>query len=126
MGMLQLPDYRFYDGFEGEGELELDLDGNKEESIHIWEGYLSDVLHDPDMSGNGWTGFMRDWQQGERTLDSYRQNVPIEDLDEYIEDWKQYANIEFSAPISKECYEFILAFMEYAKREGRTVTVTYW
>lgn len=125
MDMFNLPDDRFYNGYEDEPEVELSLDGNEQESIHIWFGYISDILDHPDLSGNGWTGFMRDYQQGERTIENLGQIVPI-DLDEYIADWKQYSDRVFDLPETKECYDFILAFMEYARREGRTVTVTYW
>ncbi|MCD8294258.1 MAG: hypothetical protein LUE27_03275 [Clostridia bacterium] len=124
-GLPVLPDWRFYRGYEGEPELILTYDNVKDMSLHIWDGYIYDILCKPDLSGNGWDGFTRDYQQGERTFDWHNDNVPIEDLDEYIIDLKQYYDREFMFVETRKCLDLIVAFLEEAKKSHHTVYVNY-
>ena len=53
--------------------------------------YFSNIFGEPDLSGKGWNGFTRDWQQMERAFSIENQHpVPIDDIDEYLTDLYSY------------------------------------
>ena len=88
--------------------------------------YFYDIFCEPDLSGKGWSGFTRDWQQLERTFcDEYYAPKPIVDPDEYLNDLYTYKrrmeHCEY--PDSLKVYQLVCKFLEYAKENGLTVTV---
>lgn len=88
--------------------------------------YFSDIFGEPDLSGKGWSGFTRDWQQLERTFCvDYYDPKPVPDLDEYLNDLYTYKNRmeNYEDPDSRKVYQLVCRFLEYARENGWTVTV---
>lgn len=112
----------FYNGFEDEYEIELIISETPEYNIHIWEGYFDDIFKEPPLDGKGWSGFTRDFQQLERT---YREKDRSIDTDEYLNDLYIYKERKFDFEETKACYELLCSFLEYAKKNGRTVKVNW-
>ena len=46
--------FTFYEGYEDESEIVLCIE--KDEAIHIWEGYFDDIFDSPSLDGKGWKG----------------------------------------------------------------------
>lgn len=113
----------FYDGFEDEHEIELFIGEKPELSIHIWEGYFSDIFSEPSFAEKGWYGFTRDFQQCERT---FEEKEVVVDVDEYYLDLMNYKDKKFRFEETKECYNLLCAFFEYAKANNETVKVNWW
>ena len=113
----------FYDGFEGEPEIELFTAENPNFNIHIWVGYISDIYDKPIFDGNEWRGFTRDYQQEIGTYD--KEDVTI-DTAEYYEDLLNYKDKDFRFEETRKCYELLCCFLEYAKENGKTVKVNWW
>lgn len=44
MGIGKIDNYKFYEGFEGEEEVEFSANDENMETLHIWEGYFSDIF----------------------------------------------------------------------------------
>lgn len=42
-------DFAFYEGYEDESEIVLCIE--KDEAIHIWEGYFDDIFDSPSLDG---------------------------------------------------------------------------
>ncbi len=113
----------FYNGFEGEPEIELFIADNPEFNIHIWDGYISDIFDTPNFDGNEWKGFTRDYQQEVRTYDE--KDVPI-DIEEYYLDLMNYKNKHFRFEETRECFDLIAELFEYAKENSLGVKVNWW
>jgi hypothetical protein len=122
IGML-VNNSEFYDGFEDEHEIELFINEDAELNIHIWEGYFSDIFGEPSFDREGWYGFTRDFQQCERTFEE--KDVDI-NVDEYLLDLLNYKNKTFRFEETKDCYELMRTFLEYAKANSKTVKVNWW
>ncbi len=113
----------FYDGFEDEPEIEIFIAENTNFNIHIWVGYISDIYDKPIFDGNEWKGFTRDYQQEIGTYE--KEDVTI-DTAEYYEDLLNYKDKDFRFEETRECYELLCSFIEYAKENGKTVKVNWW
>ena len=113
----------FYDGFEGEPEIGLFIAENPELNIHIWDGYFGNIFRDPLFNGKEWNGFTHDFQQLERTY--VEEDIAI-DVNEYLNDLYTYNRHIFEFEETRECYELICRFLEYAKKNGKTVKVNWW
>ena len=88
--------------------------------------FFWDIFGEPDLSGKGWSGFTRDWQQLERTFCfENTQPVPVDDLDEYLHDLCTYKSRmeHHEYPDSRKVYQLICDFLAYAKKTGMTVMV---
>lgn len=103
--------YDYYKGFEGEEEIILEFKNNPTYNIHIWCGYFEDIIEEPSLNGKGWKGFTRDFHQDEGAYDEDEYEINIQ---EYKEDIEQYKNRVFNYRETKEVYELIIKFMEYA------------
>ena len=58
--------------------------------------YFSNIFGEPDLSGKGWNGFTRDWQQMECAFSIESQHpVPIDDIDEYLTDVETEGEYKF-------------------------------
>ncbi len=113
----------FYDGFEDEAEIELFFSDETEYNIHIWDGYFSDIFREPSLDGKGWNGFTRDFHQLERTYEN--KDVSI-DIEEYLNDLYIYKNRLFELEDTRECYDLLCSFLEYAKSNNKMVKVNWW
>ncbi len=118
-----LPNYKFYDGYEGEPEVVLNICEKEEMSLHIWEGYFEDVFENALLNGDGWSGFTRDVQQCERTFAGDGASVCI-DIDEYLTDLRSYRGCAFEFKETAECLELICDFLTEAKQMNYSVQVS--
>ncbi|MBE6848482.1 MAG: hypothetical protein E7502_01040 [Ruminococcus sp.] len=96
--------------------------------ITFWEAYFMDIFSEPVFPvfpETEWYGFTRDWQQFQRTLDFKVDPIPIENLDEYLNDLYTYKERmeHYKDERSRECYRLICDFLAYAKETGMTVMV---
>ena len=115
--------YTFYEGFEGETEIELSSNNQNMETLHIWDGFFLDLFGEPSLDGKGWNGFTRDYNQFEGAFGDDSEAV-ISDIDEYINDLKIYENREFKFSNTRDVYNLLLSWLNKAKATGSTVTVT--
>lgn len=123
MGIGPLIDnYKYYEGFEGEDELVLCISTQQDKCIHVWCGYLDDILREPVLDGTGWKGFTRDYHQLEGAFAENGKTIDIEP-EEYLEDLLQYENRSFSAYETSEVFDLIVAFLKYAVNEHLKVSM---
>lgn len=109
-------DERFY----GIGdELVLSLKEHPKYNIHIWEGFIFDILRDAKAAGDYWAGFTRDYNEMVRTFCG--DPVEMEDISEYINDLLLYKDDEFEDDEDREAYTLILDFLRFAKENNQTV-----
>ena len=106
----------YYEGFEREDEVVFSLVSNPEMSVHLWIGYLDDILGEPPLNGSEWTGLTRDYHQTEGAFSQEVESVTV-DPTEYLADLQQYADRKFDEPETAEVYQLIIAFLKYAVEE---------
>lgn len=106
----KIDNYKFYKGYEGEEEIELSTSDNSMETLHIWEGFFSDIFCEPTLDGKGWHGFTRDYNQFEGAFDDSCSEAVITNLQEYIDDLKLYKNRNFKFEETKEVYDLICSW----------------
>lgn len=114
--------YTFYEGFEGEKEIILSLESDQEISIHLWSGYLDDILREPTLNGSAWTGFTRDYHQLEGAFSEEGNSVAV-DPTEYLNDLQQYTGRNFDEPETAEVIQLMITFLEYAIKEKSLVKI---
>ncbi len=123
MGIGKIDNDKFYEGFEGEEEVEFSVEYESMETLHIWEGYFSDIFCEPSLDGQGWHGFTRDYNQCQGAFGDCGEAI-ITELQEYIDDLKIYENRKFKFEETKEVYELIYSWLIEAKRNNcEAVTV---
>lgn len=110
-------DYAFYEGYEGEQELELYID---EESLHIWDGYMEDIFGSPIQVGDVWKGFTRDYNEftGVYADDSMGYLLEVK---EYMEDASRYKEAKFEYEESISVLEKIIGWLSEQEKAGRQV-----
>ncbi len=122
MDIGKLPNNDFYSGYEDDTEVILSIEGNNEKSIHIWEGYFEDIFRHASLDGNGWSGFTRDLQQGERTFNS-EGIATFVDIDEYLSDLLKYKDCTFEFDETSACLNMLCDFFAEAKQNHCRVAV---
>ena len=110
--------YKYYEGYEEEEEIILKIKSNPSINIHIWCGYFNQIFEEPNLDGTGWKGFTRDYHQDEG---AYAEDKYEIDINEYKEDLLQYKDKEFKFEETKDVYNLILEFLEYASNHNETV-----
>ena len=103
----------YYDGFEGEDEVVLSLKTDPEVSIHIWVGYLDDILSNPVLNGSKWTGLTRDYHQLEGAFSEEGESAEASP-EEYLNDLQQYTGRKYDEPETEEVFQLIITFLQYA------------
>ena len=119
MGIGKIDNYKFYNGYEDEPEIEFSVKEENMETLHIWDGFFDDIFRDPPLDGSGWNGFTRDYHQCEGAFDDEGE-VIITDLQEYIDDLKIYENRMFDYKETKEVYELIYTWLTEAQKNKCT------
>ena len=56
MGIGKTDNYKFYEGYEDEPEVEISADNM--ETLHIWDGFFEDIFGEPTPDGKGGRGFL--------------------------------------------------------------------
>ena len=122
MGTGKTDNYKFYEGYEDEPEVELSADNM--ETLHIWDGFIMDIFCEPTLDGKGWHGFTRDYNQCEGAFDIHGEAV-ITNLQEYIDDLKIYKDRQFDYEETKEVYDLICSWFDKAQKSNcKEVKVT--
>ena len=112
--------------FGDERQIALFYKEQPEFRITFWEAYFMDIFCEPVFPvfpETEWYGFTRDQQQCQRTLDFRDDPIPIENLDEYLNDLYTYKErmANYKDEQVRECYRLICDFLAYAKETGMTV-----
>lgn len=105
--------YIYYEGFEDEPEIILSAENTNMQVLHIWDGYLDDILRNPKLDGKGWSGFTRDYHQLEGAFGDNNEML-ITEIDEYLNDLKSYANRHFDYDDTKAVYDLLCSWLETA------------
>ena len=113
MGTGKTDNYTFYEGYEGEIEIEFSADDDNMETIHIWEGYFDDIFRFPSLDGKGWFGFTRDYHQCVGAFGDMSESV-ISNLQEYIDDLRIYMDRQFDHPETRAAYKLIYFWLNEA------------
>ena len=103
----------YYDGFEGEDEVIFELEKDRDFNLHIWVGYLDDILREPKLSGDGWIGLTRDYHQAEKAFIGSDEEY-IVSPGEYLADIGQYRSRKFDHGETRQVLELLILFMRYA------------
>lgn len=109
--------YKFYEGFEGEPEIVIEAEDVNMQILHIWDGYLDDILSEPSLDGNGWRGFTRDYHQCEGAFGDDCKTI-ITDISEYLNDLKLYKKRNFDYDETQVVYDLICSWLENALKNG--------
>ena len=88
--------------------------------MEIWEGYFTDFLEDPDLSGDGWIGFTKDYQQCEGVWNEEMESYAL-DLDEYLLDLGQYKDGEYDYQETAGMIKDLISYLTEAKNIGVNV-----
>lgn len=108
-----IDNYDFYEGFEGEPKIIFKAEDPNMPILHIWDGYLDDILRKPNLDGEGWTGFTRDYHQCEGAFDDGGE-TSIANISEYLSDLKLYENRNFDYDETKSVYNLICSWLKTA------------
>lgn len=100
-----------YEGFEEYDEYDfmaVDEDENVIYFIKTWEGFVDEIFRDPDLSGKGWVGFTKLYQEGILN-DSYTRNNPfiVDNNEDFYNDLLNYKNLHLENE-AKKLYEGLL------------------
>lgn len=109
--------YTYYEGYEGEPEIVIESENDDMQILHIWDGYLDDLLREPKIDGNGWLGFTRDYQQCEGAFGDASE-AAITDIPEYLNDLKLYEGRQFDYDETRDVYNLLCSWLEYAIKNG--------
>lgn len=101
-----IDNYTYYEGFEDEPEIIFKAEDENMQVLHIWDGYLDDMLREPNLDGKGWSGFTRDYHQLGGAFGDDNEML-ITEIDEYLQDLKLYANRHFDYDETKAVYDLL-------------------
>lgn len=113
-------DYTYYNGYEGEGEIIIRLE--MEEEVHIWEGYFEDIYDIPPLTGNGWKGFTRDYNQLEGIFSEEDIIMGI-NPEEYLGDLMLYKDKQFEFAETIDVFKLIKSLLEKSIKENKIIKV---
>ena len=105
--------YKFFEDFDGEPEIVIEAENTDMQILHIWDGYLDDILREPNLDGNGWLGFTRDYHQCEGAFGDESKGS-ITNLIEYLDDLILYADREFDYDDTRDVYNLLYSWLEEA------------
>jgi len=100
-----------YEGFEEYDEYDfiaVDENNNVLYFVKAWEGFVDEIFREPDLSGKGWTGFTKLYQEGILD-DSYTRNNPyiVENVTEFYNDLLNYKDVSLDNE-AKDLYDGLL------------------
>ena len=112
-----IDNYKFFEGFEGEPEIVIEAENTNMPILHIWDGYLDDILREPSLEGEGWHGFTRDYHQCEGVFGDDSETI-ITDISEYLDDLKMYKKRHFDYDETREVFDLLCSWLENALENG--------
>ena len=113
--------HKFYNGFEDEDEIVLSLEKKPEISIHVWSGYLDDILRKPTFDGPGWKGLTKDYHQLKGAFGT--DSAILVHPEEYLADLQQYKERIFTERETEEVLQLLISFFERAVEERTQVII---
>lgn len=114
--------YKFYEGYEGEQEVVFQLVDDNNISIHIWGGYIDDIMNNqPGNEEDYKNGLSYDWNNLEGAYST--DNEKIIDVNEYYKDLLRFEKVQFEYEETKEVYGLLLSFLEDAINNNKAVEV---
>ena len=117
MDIGKIDNFKFYEGYEDEPEIEFSTNDSNIETLHIWDGFFDDIFRKPNLDGKGWHGFTRDYHQCEGAFDDNGE-AEITNIQEYIDDLKTYESRKFDYKETKEVYKLIYSWLNKAKNKN--------
>ena len=109
-----MKELNLYEGYEEYDEYDFIAvdDNNVVYFIKAWEGFVDEIFREPDLSGKGWTGFTKLYQEGILD-DSYTMKNPfkVENNEEFYNDLLYYKNLN----LEKEAKELYNGLLELSK-----------
>lgn len=89
----------------------------KEEAVHILEGYFDDIFDTPSLEGKGWKGFTRDYHQFEGV---FSENGGVYEINptEYLDDLMLYKDKNFDFVETKEVFNLIKSLFQKSDKRG--------
>lgn len=112
----KMNNYKFFDGYDYGTEVILESGSQKLQILHIWDGFFWDIFGSPTYDKD-WKGLTRDFNQFEGAFGDDETDV-ITDLQEYIDDIKQYATKQFKFKETKEVYNLLCSWLKEANEKG--------
>ena len=112
-----IDNYKYYEGFDGEPEIVIEAENTNMQVLHIWDGYLDDILREPILDGKGWHGFTRDYHQFEGTFSDDCEAI-ITDVSVYLDDLKLYEKRHFDYEETRAVYDLLCSWLEHALKNG--------
>ena len=109
--------YKFYEGFEDEPEIEISTLDKECVTLHIWDGYFNDIFNTPPLDGRGWNGFTRDYNQFEGAFSEQGQGF-ITNLQEYLDDLSNYKGKAFMFEETKNVFSLLVAWLYDVIQKG--------
>lgn len=117
MDIGKIDNFKFYEGYEDEPEIEFSTNDSNIETLHIWDGFFDDIFRKPNLDGKGWHGFTRDYHQCEGAFDDNGE-AEITNIQEYIDDLKTYESRKFDYKETKDVYKLIYSWLNEAKNKN--------
>lgn len=117
--------FQFYQGYEGEPEVELTAENPDTERLHIWEGYFDDIFGSASFPMDEIKGFTRDYLLDEGAFSDDGEAV-LTDLQEYLEDMKQYQHYKFRYEDTAEVFALLYQWLECAAKNHYRVIVRFF
>ena len=105
--------YTFFEGFDDEPEIVIEAEKTNMQTLHIWYGYFDDILRKPNLDGNGWSGFTRDYHQCEGAFGNDSEGI-ITNLSEYLNDLELYRNCKFDYDETRNVYDLLYSWFKDA------------
>jgi hypothetical protein len=115
--------FDFYNGFEGEGEIQfirLLNDGNKN-VIRIWEGYFDDLMGKFEPTPNGWIGLAYYYNLDEGWYEDSPWKIP--NIIEALQQFKGIEGAEFRFQESKSVINEICNLLKNALEDHNCVYI---
>ena len=114
--------YMFYKGYEGEQEIIFQFVDDNNMSIHIWGGYIDDIMNNqPGTDDDYKKGLSYDWNTLEGPYSD--NNKEIINIDDYYNDLLRLKDVQFKYEESKEVYNLLLLFLNKAMENNKKIEV---
>ena len=110
-------DFTYYKGFEGEGEVTFTYAGL---CLHVWDGYIFQIVGKPPLDGKGWHGMTRDYNQLEGPWDEDEADV---DAVEYLQDLKHYQGKHLETAQAEQVLSRLIELFRQAAAHGAYVHI---
>lgn len=110
----------FYKGYEDEPEIIL---ANSITSLHIWEGYFSDIFSNASTDCTPWCGFTRDYQELQGAYAENSDKPFLININEYLSDLYKYKGIKFEYTETESVYNTICKFLNDSLKCNLDVTM---